>query len=161
MDSLGVVDDIVEENLATRTVVTSSKIDSLAMTAAFHPLHYQNTWPTGLPRNDLITRPIEALPEDLAADQQSLVDELDGRRLVMFLPTFKRDQADAYYQFTPDEIDWLADWSAPARGRDRPPRAHGRPGPHLRQPARTPGPGGPLGPAVPAAGGPLPASRTP
>ena len=28
----------------------------------------------------------------------------------MFLPTFKDGQADAYYRFEPEEVEWLQDW---------------------------------------------------
>jgi CDP-glycerol glycerophosphotransferase (TagB/SpsB family) len=92
-------------------VITSSKIDTLAMAAAFHPLTIQDMWPTGLPRNDFILRREELLPDDLRAEEQRLRDEVAGRRLVMFLPTFKNGQASSYYTFSSTELDWLRDWS--------------------------------------------------
>ncbi len=49
----------------------------------------------------------------------------------MFLPTFKKDQADAYYQFTDDELAWLADWCERHDAVIGAARAHGRPGTHL------------------------------
>ena len=36
--------------------------------------------------------------------------EAAGRRVVMFLPTFKDGQDDAYYQFTPEQVARLGDW---------------------------------------------------
>lgn len=102
---------VIAENLGCRTVITSSAVDSLAMTAAFYPLTREHMWQTGLPRNDFVVRPTDALPPDLAAQRRRLVDELEGRRLVMFLPTFKKDQADAYYHFTESDLAWLRDWS--------------------------------------------------
>jgi len=68
-------------------------------------------WQTGLPRNDFVVRATEDLPPDLAAQRTRLLDELGGRRLVMFLPTFKKDQADAYYHFTESDLAWLRSWA--------------------------------------------------
>ena len=95
---------------ACRAVITSSKIDRLAMTAAFHPLAFQEAWPTGLPRSDFILRATELLPPDLRAAEERLRQEVGDRRLVMFLPTFKDGQEDAYYAFSDAEISHLADW---------------------------------------------------
>ena len=103
-------DKVIVEHLGCRSVITSSAIDSLAMTAAFYPLTREHMWQTGLPRNDFVVRPTADLPADLAAQRQQLVDELDGRRLVMFLPTFKKDQADSYYRFTESDLAWLSAW---------------------------------------------------
>lgn len=106
-----VQDKIVADHLGCRSVITSSAIDTLAMSAAFYPLTTAHMWQTGLPRNDFVLRPTDRLPPDLAAQRSRLLDELDGRRLVMFLPTFKNDQADAYYRFTPEDLEWLAGWA--------------------------------------------------
>ncbi len=95
---------------AARAVITSSRIDSLAMSAAFFPLELQDMWVTGLPRNDFIVCPTTRLPDDLHHQQLRLEEELAGRRLLMFLPTFKDGQADSYYRFTPDEVEWLRAW---------------------------------------------------
>jgi hypothetical protein len=81
-----------------------------AMTTAFWPLSYPDMWNTGLPRNDYITCPDHRLPEDLRQEEERLRAEVAGRRLVMFLPTFKEGQADAYYRFSPQELDELAAW---------------------------------------------------
>ena len=94
----------------SRAVVTSSKIDSLAMAAAFYPLTYQHMWPTGLPRNDFILRDEVLLPRDLTDQEQRLRQEVAGRRLLLFLPTFKDGQADSYYAFSDSEIAWLRAW---------------------------------------------------
>ena len=97
-------------NAGCRAVVTSSHIDSLAMTSAFWPMSYPDMWNTGLPRNDYITCPVERLPKDLLAQEQELRTEVGERRLVMFLPTFKDGQADGYYQFSAAELEQLGDW---------------------------------------------------
>jgi CDP-glycerol glycerophosphotransferase (TagB/SpsB family) len=97
-------------NAACRAVVTSSRVDRLAMTTAFWPLSYPDMWNTGLPRNDFISCAAERLPADLRATEERLRAEVAGRRLVMFLPTFKDDQADGYYRFSPAELERLAAW---------------------------------------------------
>ena len=110
-------ESLAAHNASSRAVVTSSKIDTLAMTAAFYPLSIQNMWPTGLPRNDFILRAEELLPEDLRAAERELREELAGRRLLMFLPTFKDGQADSYYAFSEQEIAWLADCARGGAGK--------------------------------------------
>ena len=102
---------VVRNNRGCRAVVTSSRVDTLAMSTAFLPLSMADLWPTGLPRNDFITKPTELLPEDLRETEQRLRDEVGDRRLVMFLPTFKQGQEDSYYRFTPAEIDALGAWA--------------------------------------------------
>jgi hypothetical protein len=103
---------LAEHHLASRAIITSSRLDTLTMTAAFHPLRIHEMWPTGLPRNDFVVRADEQLPPDLLDQVERLRSEVAGRRLVMFLPTFKDAQADAYYRFTDSEIAWLRSWMA-------------------------------------------------
>ena len=55
-------------------MISSSKVDTLAMTAAFYPLTFHQIWNTGLPRNDFILRDEDQLPADLRA-----VDKLRSR----------------------------------------------------------------------------------
>jgi CDP-glycerol glycerophosphotransferase (TagB/SpsB family) len=93
-----------------RAVITSSRFDTLAMTAAFHPLTYDTMWPTGLPRNDFIVRDAHRLPADLREQELRLRELVGDRRLVLFAPTFKNAQAEGYYQFSEQELSWLADW---------------------------------------------------
>ena len=93
-----------------RAVITSSHIDALAMSAAFFPLELQDMWVTGLPRNDFVVCPPDRLPDDLHRQQLRLEEEVGGRRLLMFLPTFKDGQADSYYRFAPDEVERLRAW---------------------------------------------------
>jgi len=101
---------IERHNKPCRAVVTSSRLDSLAMKAAFYPLTLDQMWPTGLPRNDFVLRPDDQLPPDLLATVDKLRAEVGDRRLVMFLPTFKNAQEQAYYAFAPHEIAWLREW---------------------------------------------------
>lgn len=101
---------LLRENGGSRAVITSSGLDTLAMTTAFWPLTYTEMWNTGLPRNDFITCDPDRLPSDLRATEQRLRDEVGDRRLVMFLPTFKDGQAAAYYHFTDADLERIADW---------------------------------------------------
>jgi CDP-glycerol glycerophosphotransferase (TagB/SpsB family)/glycosyltransferase involved in cell wall biosynthesis len=96
---------------ACRAVITSSRIDTLVMAASFAPLGYDNFWPTGLPRNDYITCKEDRLPVDMRQELAELRAELNGRRLIMFLPTFKNGQADVYYKFTSEQIARLQTWA--------------------------------------------------
>jgi CDP-glycerol glycerophosphotransferase (TagB/SpsB family) len=80
------------------------------MAAAFHPLSYRDIWPTGLPRNDFILREEARLPADLRDELDRLRDEVRGRRLVLFCPTFKNAQEEAYYRFAAEEIEFLRGW---------------------------------------------------
>ena len=101
---------LLRNNGGCRAVVTSGRMDSLAMTTAFWPLSYPDMWNTGLPRNDYITCAAERLPEDLRAAEERLRAEVGGRRLVMFLPTFKDNQSNGYYRFAPEELEHLSAW---------------------------------------------------
>ncbi|QOW24167.1 CDP-glycerol glycerophosphotransferase family protein [Lysobacter sp. H23M47] len=98
------------EHAKCRAVISSSKIDSMAMASAFYPLSYDKVWNTGLPRNDFIVRDTDRLPGDLRAELHQLEALCDGRRLVLFVPTFKAGQEDAYYHFQPDEVAALRAW---------------------------------------------------
>lgn len=100
-----------EEHAKCKAVISSSKVDTMAMASAFYPLSYNDVWMTGLPRNDFILRDYDALPEDLRQQVQLLRAMLDGRRLVLFVPTFKHAQAGGYYHFTEDELNYLRQWS--------------------------------------------------
>jgi CDP-glycerol glycerophosphotransferase (TagB/SpsB family) len=102
--------EIIREHQKCRAVISSSKVDTLAMTAAFYPLSYGDVWPTGLPRNDFILRDEPLLPIDMQARLTRLRDMLQGRRLVLFMPTFRNAQESAYYRYSDSEIAWLGDW---------------------------------------------------
>lgn len=101
---------IAHEHAQCRAVICSSKVDALAMTASFFPLTYRDVWLTGLPRNDFILRDFDRLPADLRAEGARLYDMVADRRLVLFMPTFRNAQEDAYYRFSAEEIGWLEEW---------------------------------------------------
>lgn len=101
---------LAAEHAKCRAVIASSKVDAMAMASAFYPLSYNEVWQTGLPRNDFIVRDFSALPEDMQSEIYRLRQILDGRRLVLFMPTFKRAQAKGYYTFSDAELACLKEW---------------------------------------------------
>lgn len=98
------------EHAKCRAVISSSKIDSMAMASGFYPLSYNKIWCTGLPRNDFVLQREESLPQDLRDEGEHLQYMLQGRRLLLFVPTFKAGQNDAYYKFTAEEVETLHAW---------------------------------------------------
>lgn len=109
-DFLPVLDRVIEDQSSYRAVISSSKVDSLAMAAAFYPLTIHQVWNTGLPRNDFIVREEGRLPRDLRDELQSVRALLGGKRLLLFMPTFRNAQTNAYYRFDDAEIAWLNSW---------------------------------------------------
>lgn len=101
---------IAREHERCRAVISSSKVDTLAMAAAFYPLSYGEVWNTGLPRNDFILRDTGLLPDDMQAEEQRLLELVGGRRLVLLMPTFRNAQEDGYYRFGSDEVEFLGQW---------------------------------------------------
>lgn len=109
-DMQGRLDRIADQHLRCRAVISSSKVDTMAMASAFYPLSINEVWNTGLPRNDFILRDVERLPADMRAQLAMLEELLAGRRLVLFMPTFRNDQEDAYYRFTDEQKRFLRGW---------------------------------------------------
>lgn len=110
LDMLDRLEAMAEQHAQCRAVICSSKIDRLAMTAAFHPLSYWQVWNTGMPRNDFILCAHDNLPEDMRRAHDRLLRELAGRRLLLFMPTFRNGQEADAYHFGEDEIEWLRQW---------------------------------------------------
>lgn len=98
------------ENSKLRAVICASDVDRLAMTAAYAPLPYENIWLTGLPRHDFITNPETTLPAYLRRQLADIRALTDGRDMILFCPTFRNDQENGYYNFTPDQVSTLTDW---------------------------------------------------
>ena len=109
-DHQGELSRITEEQAGYRAVISSSKVDTLAMTAAFYPLTFHQIWNTGLPRNDFILRDEDQLPTDLRVELDKLRSLVGDRRLILFMPTFRNAQSEGYYRFSPEEITWLDTW---------------------------------------------------
>ena len=93
-------ENLLREHARHHAVISSSKMDQLAMTVAFHPLPMDKIWITGLPRNDVVLCEEQRLPVDFADQLARLRNELQGRRLVLFAPTFRNGQDAAYYRFS-------------------------------------------------------------
>jgi CDP-glycerol glycerophosphotransferase (TagB/SpsB family) len=104
------LDALAEEHRKCRAVIAASRVDATAMASAFYPLTYNDVWITGLPRHDFITRPENELPVHLREQAARLESLLGGRRLVLFVPTFRQGQEDAYYSFSDVELAWLQQW---------------------------------------------------
>ncbi len=110
LDMQDKLDALGAEHARYRAVISSSSIDRMAMAAAFYPLSYNEVWCTGLPRNDFITRDFDRLPADLREEYARLEALCAGRRLVLYVPTFKAGQEAAYYRFSVDELATLHAW---------------------------------------------------
>lgn len=106
------LDRIAEEHAMCRAVISSSKVDTLAMASAFYPLSINEVWNTGLPRNDFILRERDRLPADMRAQLDQLSSMVGERRLVLLMPTFRNEQQDASYLYSDEEKRYLADWLA-------------------------------------------------
>jgi CDP-glycerol glycerophosphotransferase len=90
-------------------LVASSPVDAHAMAAIFHPLPPTRVWVTGLPRNDFLRMDETALPASLRADLLRVRTLRDGRRLVLYAPTY-RDASVARergYRFSDGEVQRL------------------------------------------------------
>lgn len=97
-----------EQNNLLRSVICASKVDQLAMASAYWPLTINDIWLTGLPRHDLILKDEILLAIDMKEQLQQLRSILDGRKLILFAPTFKNNQEHGYYKFTEKELAQLA-----------------------------------------------------
>lgn len=86
-------------------VICSSKIDRIAMSSSFN-LPYSKILITGLPRNDWLVIDGNELPPDLKNDEKRLKEELDGRKLILYAPTFRTDYS-GIYEFSDDEMKQL------------------------------------------------------
>ncbi|WP_372013735.1 CDP-glycerol glycerophosphotransferase family protein [Pseudoxanthomonas sp. 10H] len=90
-------------------LVASSAVDGHAMAAIFHPLPPSRVWVTGLPRNDFLRMPEARLPPCLREELLRVRTLRDGRRLVLYAPTY-RDASVApelCYRFSDVEVHRL------------------------------------------------------
>ncbi|MCR6663408.1 MAG: CDP-glycerol glycerophosphotransferase family protein [Luteimonas sp.] len=104
------LDRFEAEHVKYRAVIASSRIDRLAMAAAFYPIQFDSVWNTGLPRNDFILRDEARLPGDMRRSLDALREQIAGRRLVLFMPTFRNAQEEGSYRFDDDEKNAIYDW---------------------------------------------------
>lgn len=69
--------------------VCSSPSDQKIMADAFAPLAAPAVWMSGLPRNDIILKDESLLPADYRNQLARLGRQLDGRRFVLYAPTWR------------------------------------------------------------------------
>lgn len=96
-----------EERSRYAGLISSSKIDRCSMAACFHPIHPDRVWMTGLPRNDFLVQELKGLPSYLQKQISGVRALKNGRRLVVYAPTYRQTAAvadAACYQFSEDEI---------------------------------------------------------
>lgn len=90
-------------------LVASSETDARTMAAIFHPVPPDHVWDTGLPRNDFLRVHEADLPAALAEDVRRVRALRDGRRLVLYAPTY-RDASVANeraYRFSDGEVQQI------------------------------------------------------
>lgn len=90
--------------------LTASQSERLAISSSLGVPH-ACTRALGLPRNDFLGWESHALPADLQADEQRLLAELQGRKLILYAPTF-RNQEGGTYAFSAQELEQLNAWLA-------------------------------------------------
>ncbi|GAB3505054.1 CDP-glycerol glycerophosphotransferase family protein [Pseudoxanthomonas daejeonensis] len=90
-------------------LVASSPVDGHAMATIFHPLPPSRVWVTGLPRTDFLRMDEAVLPDCLREELLRVRALRDGRRLVLYAPTY-RDASVAHercYRFSDIEVQRL------------------------------------------------------
>lgn len=70
-------------------VVASSAADALAKAAVFGKA-LSDIWITGIPRNDILCIKGGELPRDLAEQERLLLEQLQGKALVLYAPTWRK-----------------------------------------------------------------------
>ncbi len=72
-------------------MVCSSKLDQLGMRVCFE-LPEKRMEITGLPRNDMLIKKDNELPTDLKVESEWLEDKLKGRKMVLYMPTWRENR---------------------------------------------------------------------
>jgi len=103
LDTQNDLNSIISIHKKSYCTISASNIDRLAMTAAFYPLTYSDVWLTGLPRHDFILKKVKDLPDAFQNDLNKISNILNGRKFILYTPTFRNSQEDGYYKFTNDE----------------------------------------------------------
>lgn len=97
-----------KETIRYAAAVCSSIPDQKIMAAAFSPLPIHKIWRSGLPRNELILKPEHELPQDYRDQIDTLRDLLNGRRFVLYAPTW-RNNTSGVFEFSDSELRVLED----------------------------------------------------
>ncbi len=99
------LENLIADNSVLTSVIASSKIDAANMHRAFKPLTEDQIWTTGLPRNDFLLKEESVLPLDMIEQLNTLDTLLDGKKLILFVPTFRNSQE--VFNFTSEALDRL------------------------------------------------------
>jgi CDP-glycerol glycerophosphotransferase (TagB/SpsB family) len=97
-------------------IICSSISDKKVMLDSFAYSTHDNTWVTGLPRNDLLNIPPEQLWPEVRQELELIVKRKKGKKLILFAPTFRANWENwenkvGYYQFSKTEIKKLKELS--------------------------------------------------
>ena len=95
-----------KETARYSATVCSSKCDKNFMKQAFAPIPENRVWQCGLPRNDTILIDEKYLAEDYLSMLQELRDRINGRKLVLYAPTWRIEIANRY-NFSENELGQL------------------------------------------------------
>ena len=88
-------------------LISSSLVDSYAMAAMYYPVKYESVWLTGVPRNDFLIQDSAELPSYLRSQIRYIQELKNGRKLIVYAPTFRQTVAvsgASYYRFSGAEI---------------------------------------------------------
>lgn len=88
-------------------MAASSAREQKNLAQAFAPLPPERIWITGLPRNDFLLGDETTLPADYQEHLVDLRHITNGRKLVLYAPTW-RDRKEDHYFFSPEERTRLA-----------------------------------------------------
>jgi len=86
-------------------LISSSKIDRLAMAVSFSPCSLEQVWITGLPRNDFLKKPEHLLPGYCQDQLKTIRAKRAKRRLIVYAPTYREiNLGGVYYAFSDSEV---------------------------------------------------------
>lgn len=94
-------------------IISSSATDKEVMVSSFTYANHENTWITGLPRNDLLFKERSQLWQEAIDELERIEASLAGRKLILFAPTFRAgwegwDEKNGFYKFSESELEQLA-----------------------------------------------------
>lgn len=90
-------------------IISSSISDRTTMLTSFKSAKPENTWITGLPRNDLLFTSKNNLWPEAKGELQRITERLSGKKLILFAPTFRANWENwnnegGFYKFSRDEL---------------------------------------------------------
>ena len=93
-------------------IISSSLKDSQILISSFVYANSENTWITGLPRNDLLFTPECNLWQGARDELDQIRHRLAGRKLILFAPTYRAawegwDDKIGFYEFSDEQLATL------------------------------------------------------